>query len=139
MKKHASVGLVFALLVLYVVSATDVVAGDAQDDTMTAVMRLDTSFITKDVRELREQVESLKAIIAGLEQAVIRIDTNVNKHGETIARTLNRMNPPKWQYKILRSKSEAKLNELGENGWELVSEFNGDLVFRKPLGKPTKK
>jgi hypothetical protein len=41
------------------------------------------------------------------------------------------MNAQKWEYKIEGFLSEAEMNRLGDEGWELVS-ADGRSVFRRP-------
>lgn len=39
-----------------------------------------------------------------------------------------------WEYRVERATSEAKLNELGARGWEVVAvtEALGDVVLKRP-------
>lgn len=49
----------------------------------------------------------------------------------------SKWNGTKWEYKFVRvadPNPEAKLNENGSEGWELVSAVGG-LIFKRPLAK----
>lgn len=43
----------------------------------------------------------------------------------------------KWEYKVinfaLKFRTEKKLNELGEEGWELVDvQYGREMIFKRP-------
>ena len=44
------------------------------------------------------------------------------------------MNQAVWEYKVERSPDEARLNDLGAQGWEIVAASNalGDVVLKRP-------
>lgn len=39
----------------------------------------------------------------------------------------------KWEYKIYPYKHLSELNQLGDAGWELVTQLaNNDMIFKRP-------
>jgi hypothetical protein len=41
--------------------------------------------------------------------------------------------PGKWEYLMIAEQDAGDLNELGEQGWELVSVSNGQFYFKRPV------
>lgn len=87
-----------------------------------------------DPEGLRGDVAKATAALAGVHAQVKELNDGFKAYAETTAPVIQELRPARrWQYHVLRTRSESVINRLGREGWELVTGSEDWLLFRKPL------
>lgn len=112
---------------------------------------VDVTPITREIARLRAEMAAVRAAVADEEglrgdvakataalhdvQAQLKgLHDSFAAYAEATQPAIKALQPPaRWQYYVLRSRSESVTNRLGRQGWELVTASQDWLYFRKPL------
>ncbi len=112
---------------------------------------IDLSPITKEIARLRAETAAVRVAVAdadGLRGDVAKataalkdVQGQVKSLTESFAAYAEATQPviealqpaERWQYAVLRTRSESVVNRYGREGWELVTASEDWLFFRKPL------
>ena len=117
---------------------------------------VDISPITKELAALRAELTALRAAVAdaeGLRGDVAKATTAVqavqeqlkglhdafDAYAKSTVPVIQALDPPtRWDYRVLRSRSENVAKRLGREGWELVTASNDWLYFKRPMRQEEK-
>jgi HAMP domain-containing protein len=111
-----------------------------------------------DITPIRDEISALRAEIATIRQAIadpqgVRgeiaaaakavkamddrltdLTETFKKYAESTEPVVKALAPAKrWEYRILRSRSETVANRWGNEGWILVTALEDGLYFKRPL------
>lgn len=157
MSKLLVTGIVSAALgAVLVLALAPSVAQEAKDaepaDTRIGAV-VDVTPITKQIAALRKELAAVRAAVADAEglrgdvtkataalrdvQAQVKaLNDGFAAYAEATQPILEALQPPaRWQYRVLRTRSESVINRLGREGWAMVTASEDWLFFRKPLAK----
>ena len=104
-------------------------AGRGEED-MVGFMKLSIAPIKSELDALRAEIRELKAAIETLKTPMKDLQDEV----KSVAKEIRKLQPAdRWQYLIDRGKSEKRANELGQQGWQLLTTtVDGWFIFCKP-------
>ena len=74
-----------------------------------------------------------------MDEHVAELAETVGAFTKATQPVIQALKPPlRWQYRVLRSRSESVANRLGRDGWELVVGYEEGLFFKRPAPAPEK-
>jgi len=141
--------LVGAVVALSLAPTTAQEAAPAASGQVGAV--IDLTPITRELARMRAEMAAMRAAVAdpeglrgdvakattaltGVHAQVKELNDGFKAYAETTASVIQELRPARrWQYYVLRTRSESVINRLGREGWELVTGSEDWLLFRKPL------
>ena len=151
-----AVALAVAVAATLVALTRPSAAQDARGQRAQIIAAIDITPIQKEIAALRADLAALRAAVADAEglrgdlakatKAVKDMDEHIAELAETVGAftkatqpVIQALKPPlRWQYRVLRSRSESVANRLGRDGWELVVGYEEGLFFKRPAPAPEK-
>lgn len=140
--------LVAALFVVRTPSIAQEAAAPQQTQIVAAI---DVTPIKQEMTALRAELAAIRAAVAGEKgirgdlakatEAIQEMSKLIGELVETIGKytkatqpIIEALKPPlRWEYRVLRSRSDRVANRLGLDGWELVTGSEDWLFFKRPL------
>lgn len=140
--------LVAALFVVRTPSVAQEAAAPQQTQIVAAI---DVTPIKQEMTALRAELAAIRAAVAGEKgirgdlakatEAIQEMSKLIGELAETIGKytkatqpIIEALKPPlRWEYRVLRSRSDRVANRLGLDGWELVTGSEDWLFFKRPL------
>lgn len=140
--------LVAALFVVRTPSIAQEAAAPQQTQIVAAI---DVTPIKQEMTALRAELAAIRAAVAGEKgirgdlakatEAIQEMSKLIGELAETIGKytkatqpIIEALKPPlRWEYRVLRSRSDRVANRLGLDGWELVTGSEDWLFFKRPL------
>ncbi len=140
--------LVAALFVVRTPSVAQEAAAPQQTQIVAAI---DVTPIKQELTALRAELAAIRAAVAGEKgirgdlakatEAIQEMSKLIGELVETIGKytkatqpVIEALKPPlRWEYRVLRSRSDRVANRLGLDGWELVTGSEDWLFFKRPL------
>jgi len=87
-----------------------------------------------DEKGLRGDVARATAAVEALQAQLKELNEGFRKYADATQPVIAQLAPVRrWDYYVLRSRSESVTDRLGREGWELVTASNEWLYFRRPL------
>ena len=87
-----------------------------------------------DADGLRGDVTKATAALRDVQAQVKQLNEGFKTYAETTTPILEELRPVRrWDYMVLRTKSESVLKRHGRAGWQLVTSSSDWLFLRKPL------
>ncbi len=153
MKRPCRAVVVGAALVaaLFVVRTPSVAQEAAAPQQTQIVAAIDVTPIKQELTALRAELAAIRAAVAGEKgirgdlakatEAIQEMSKLIGELAETIGKytkatqpIIEALKPPlRWEYRVLRSRSDRVANRLGLDGWELVTGSEDWLFFKRPL------
>lgn len=140
--------LVAALFVVRTPSIAQEAAAPQQTQIVAAI---DVTPIKQEMTALRAELAAIRAAVTGEKgirgdlakatEAIQEMSKLIGELVETIGKytkatqpIIEALKPPlRWEYRVLRSRSDRVANRLGLDGWELVTGSEDWLFFKRPL------
>jgi len=92
-----------------------------------------------DPKGLRAEIAQASAAAKALDERLKELTELVHNHAKAVEPMIVALDPAtRWQYKVLRSRSEAVANRWAREGWQLVTASEEWLFFKRPV-TPEKK
>ena len=151
-KPFLAVALGVVLAAVLVVARAPSVAQEAAPPQQTQlVAALDVTPIKKELTALRAELTALRVAVAGdagirgdlakaakavqdMSKQVADLAETVSQYTKATQPVIEALKPPqRWEYRVLRSRSDRVANRLGLDGWELVTGSQDWLYFKRPL------
>jgi len=86
-----------------------------------------------DAKGFRGDVAKATEAITEMQKGMAELSASFKKYADTTAPVIQTLKPPqKWRYYVLRNRSEASANDLGRQGWQLVTAAEQWLFFKRP-------
>ncbi|MBL7223998.1 MAG: hypothetical protein ISS72_09100 [Candidatus Brocadiae bacterium] len=136
---------------ILVVQLTPSVAQDAPPQQHLVTAAVDISPIQAELAAVRGELAALRAAVtdekglrADVAKAAASIETLakqmtelteiIDKYTKATAPVIKALKPPqRWEYRVLRNRSDRSANHLGGQGWELVTGAADWLFFKRPM------
>ncbi|NQT88885.1 hypothetical protein HQ560_19110 [bacterium] len=143
----STLALVVAVLVLTLSGSR---AQEVEQRTQL-VAALDITPIQVEIQAVRAEVAALRALLAdenGLRADIAKASAATKAMGEQVEALATRFTefadatqpviealkpPARWEYKVLKAKSDSVANRYAREGWELLTAGGDWLYFRKPV------
>lgn len=140
--------LVAALFVVRTPSIAQEAAAPQQTQIVAAI---DVTPIKQEMTALRAELAAIRAAVAGekgirgdlakateaiqeMSKLIGELVETVGKYTKATQPIIEALKPPlRWEYRVLRSRSDRVANRLGLDGWELVTGSEDWLFFKRPL------
>lgn len=140
--------LVAALFVVRTPSVAQEAAAPQQTQIVAAI---DVTPIKQEMTALRAELAAIRAAVAGekgirgdlakateaiqeMSKLIGELVETVGKYTKATQPIIEALKPPlRWEYRVLRSRSDRVANRLGLDGWELVTGSEDWLFFKRPL------
>jgi hypothetical protein len=89
-----------------------------------------------DPKGLRGEIAQAAAAVKGMDKRLTEIATLIRDQSDTLEPVVTALDPAtRWEYRCLRTRSEAVANRLAREGWQLVT-ASGDWLYFKRLAAP---
>ena len=102
-----------------------------------AALRAELTAIRQSIADpqgIRGEVAAATKAIKSMDERLGELTATVKKYAETTEPVIKALLPPKrWEYRILRSRSETVANRWGAEGWVMVCAYEEGLCFKRPL------